>query len=62
MTLHEHQVEVMKNFYEDNKAIFKLVEKREALFKTMAEFEVYLFSIFVVPLLYLLTFSLLCTL
>lgn len=40
--IHEHQVEVMKNYYEENKNIFKLVEKREALFKTMEEFEVML--------------------
>ena len=30
----------MKNYYEENKAIFKLVEKRETLFRTMEEFEV----------------------
>lgn len=29
----------MKNYYEGNKDIFKLVEKRETLFKTMEEFE-----------------------
>lgn len=40
MTLHEHQVEVMKNYYDENKDIFKLVERRETLFKTMEEFEV----------------------
>ena len=40
LSIHEHQVEVMKNYYEENKNIFKLVEKREALFKTMEEFEV----------------------
>lgn len=39
LSLHEHQVEVMKNYYEGNKDIFKLVEKRETLFKTMEEFE-----------------------
>lgn len=39
LTIHEHQVEVMKNYYEENKNIFKLVEKRETLFKTMEEFE-----------------------
>ena len=41
LAIHEHQVEVMKNYYEENKTIFKLVEKREALFKTMEEFEVF---------------------
>lgn len=40
LAIHEHQVEVMKNYYEENKAIFKLVEKRETLFRTMEEFEV----------------------
>lgn len=40
LSMHEHQVEVMKNYYEENKDIFKLVEKREALFRTMEEFEV----------------------
>lgn len=35
-------MDVMKNYYEENKNIFKLVEKREALFKTMEEFEVLL--------------------
>ena len=30
----------MKNYYEENKVIFKLVEKRETLFRTMEEFEV----------------------
>ena len=40
LSIHEHQVEVMKNYYEENKNIFKLVERREALFKTMEEFEV----------------------
>ncbi|KAJ7333632.1 hypothetical protein OS493_017175 [Desmophyllum pertusum] len=39
LALHEHQVEVMKNYYDGNKDIFKLVEKRETLFKTMEEFE-----------------------
>ena len=40
LSIHEHQVEVMKNYYEENKNIFKLVERREALIKTMEEFEV----------------------
>ena len=40
LAIHEHQVEVMKNYYEENKVIFKLVEKRETLFRTMEEFEV----------------------
>ena len=41
LALHEHQVEVMKNYYDGNKEIFKLVERRETLFKTMEEFEVF---------------------
>jgi hypothetical protein len=40
LTLHEHQVEVMRNYYEENSAIFKLVEKRENLWKKFLEFEV----------------------
>lgn len=43
LALHEHQVEVMKNYYDGNKEIFKLVERRETLFKTMEEFEVLVF-------------------
>ncbi|XP_046853239.1 protein regulator of cytokinesis 1-like isoform X2 [Xenia sp. Carnegie-2017] len=39
LTLHEHQVEVMRNYYEENSAIFKLVEKRENLWKKFIEFE-----------------------
>lgn len=47
LTLHEHQVEVMRNYYEENSAIFKLVEKRENLWKKFIEFEVlYLFKSF----------------
>ena len=41
-------MEVMKNYYEGNKDIFKLVEKRETLFKTMEEFEVFITLTFVV--------------
>lgn len=39
LTLHEHQVEVMRNYYEENSAIFKLVEKRENMWKKFLEFE-----------------------
>ena len=48
LALHEHQVEVMKNYYEENKEIFKLVERREALFKTMEEFEVLIIYLHVI--------------
>lgn len=37
---HEHQVATVKNFYEDNKEMFKIVEKRESLWKKKLEFEV----------------------
>lgn len=36
---HEHQVTTVKNFYEDNKEMFKIVEKRESLWKKKLEFE-----------------------
>ncbi|XP_028416541.1 protein regulator of cytokinesis 1-like isoform X1 [Dendronephthya gigantea] len=39
LTLHEHQVEIMRNYFEENSAIFKLVEKRESLWKKYLEFE-----------------------
>ena len=37
---HEHQVASMKSYYNDNKELFKLVDKREALWKKKIEFEV----------------------
>ena len=37
---HEHQVATVKNFYEENKEMFKLVEKREALWNKKIDFEV----------------------
>ena len=40
LTTHEHQVEAVRNYYEENKALYKLVEKRENMFKKMEEFEV----------------------
>lgn len=40
LSLHEHQVEVMRNYYEENSAIFKLVERRENMWKKFLEFEV----------------------
>jgi len=36
---HEHQVATVKNFYEENKEMFKLVDKREALWTKKLEFE-----------------------
>lgn len=39
--MHEHQVEVMKSFYEQNKHLFKMVEKRETMFVKMEEYEVW---------------------
>lgn len=38
----------MKNYYDGNKDIFKLVERRETLFKTMEEFEVLIIYLYVV--------------
>lgn len=40
LTLHEHQVEIMRNYYEENSGIFRLVEKRENMWKKFLEFEV----------------------
>jgi len=40
LAMHEHQVEVMKSFYEQNKHLFKLVEKRATMFAKMEEYEV----------------------
>ena len=37
---HEHQVATVKNFYEENKEMFKLVEKREGLWVKKIDFEV----------------------
>lgn len=48
LALHEHQVEVMKNYCDENKEIFKLVERRETLFKTMEEFEVITFYVLLI--------------
>ncbi|XP_048584979.1 protein regulator of cytokinesis 1 isoform X2 [Nematostella vectensis] len=39
LAIHEHQVEVMKGFFEENKHMFKMVEKRETMFKKMEELE-----------------------
>lgn len=44
--MHEHQVEVMKSFYEQNKHLFKLVEKRATMFAKMQEMEVTSISLF----------------
>ena len=38
---HEHQVATVKNYYEENKEIFKLAEKRQNLWKKKIEFEVW---------------------
>ena len=43
---HEHQVASMKSYYNDNKELFKLVDKREALWKKKIEFEVLSNSVF----------------
>lgn len=40
LTEHEHQVATVKNYYEENKEMFKLVDKRENLWKKKLEFEV----------------------
>lgn len=37
---HEHQVATVNNFYEENKEMFKLVEKRETLWNKKIDFEV----------------------
>lgn len=39
LAIHEHQVEVMRNYYAANVEIFKLVEKRENMWKKFLEFE-----------------------
>ncbi|XP_028403119.1 protein regulator of cytokinesis 1-like [Dendronephthya gigantea] len=39
LNIHEHQIRVLRGFYEDNKAIFKLVEKREMMWRKLMEFE-----------------------
>jgi len=46
---HEHQVTTVKNFYEENKEMFKLVEKRESLWTKKIEFEVWPRLIFYLP-------------
>ena len=40
LAMHEHQLEAVRNYYEENKELYKLVEKRENMFKKMEEFEV----------------------
>lgn len=40
LAIHEHQVEVMRNYYQENNQIFKLVEKRENMWNKLLEFEV----------------------
>lgn len=40
LTEHEHQVATVKNYYEENKEMFKLVDKRENLWKKKLDFEV----------------------
>lgn len=39
LTLHEHQVKIMNNYYHENKRIFKLIEKRETSWKNKLDFE-----------------------
>ena len=45
LTEHEHQVVSLKNYYEENKEIFKLTEKREALWAKKIDFEVSILSV-----------------
>lgn len=39
LTIHEHQVAIMRNYYDENKDIFKMVDKRENMWKKLLEFE-----------------------
>eukprot|EP00112_Aurelia_sp_Birch-Aquarium-sp1_P004456 Seg1507.5 transcript_id=Seg1507.5/GoldUCD/mRNA.D3Y31 product="Protein regulator of cytokinesis 1" protein_id=Seg1507.5/GoldUCD/D3Y31 len=39
LALHEHQVQVMNNYYNENKKIFKLIERREASWQNKMDFE-----------------------
>jgi len=39
LALHEHQVQIMNNFYNENKKIYKLIEKREASWQNKMDFE-----------------------
>lgn len=39
LDLHEHQVKVMRNYYKENSEIYKLVEKRETMWKKLLELE-----------------------
>lgn len=47
LVFYEYQVEVMKNYYDGNKEIFKFVERREIFFKIMEEFEVFVIYLFI---------------
>ena len=44
LSLHEHQVQVMGNYFKENEHIFVKVEKRESVWKKKIEFEVSGFS------------------
>lgn len=39
LAIHEHQVDVMRNYYQENSEMFKLVEKRESMWKKLLQFE-----------------------
>ena len=40
LEVHEQELEKVKSYYEEHKHMFKMVEKRESMFKKMREFEV----------------------
>ena len=40
LALHEHQVQIMNNYFHENKKIYKLIEKREASWQNKMDFEV----------------------
>ena len=56
LALHEHQVQVMNNYYNENKKIFKLIEKREASWQNKMDFEVRKLEIKVVHVLFYFKF------
>ena len=39
LATHEHQVEVMKGYYEDNKEMFRLIERRNMTWDKLKELE-----------------------
>ena len=40
LALHEHQVQIMNNYFNENKKIYKLIEKREISWQNKMDFEV----------------------